>query len=37
MNDAGRFVATASQILGRRLTYDQLTSSYEDYYQQMMP
>jgi len=35
--DADRFVTAASMVSGKRLTYYELTSSYEAYYQQVMP
>ena len=36
-DDAGRFVKILQMVSGKRLTYDTLTSSYADYYQQIMP
>jgi hypothetical protein len=35
--DRDRFIAAVSMINGKRLTYDTLTSSYEAYYQQLLP
>jgi transposase-like protein len=34
-DDAGRFVKVLKMVSGKRLTYRELTSSYEDYYQQV--
>jgi len=35
--DSDRFVTAASMVSGKRLTYAELTSSYEGYYQQVLP
>jgi hypothetical protein len=36
-NDRDRFMLALSKISGKRLTFDQLTLSYEAYYDQVLP
>jgi hypothetical protein len=35
--DRDRFVTAVGMISGKRLTYNELTSAYESYYQQVLP